>query len=199
MSVLLFSVSKPPQTLDELGESLTLWDKLNGGLGETEAKFPPLHDQFSILEKYEVPIKEEVTTMLSELSNDWIVFQQKLIDAEQMLKKHKVWLFYLSVNIVWHEVYIICVIYSLNVKSSIIIFDLTSTFYFQFFLFLYMKLWILKNLLSVWEVFHYFQSWFISDKKQQTQSLSPVYIVNNNQFYYVGFWWALLMFLQWCF
>lgn len=147
MSFLLFSVSKPPQTLDELGESLTLWDKLNGGLGETEAKFPPLHDQFSILEKYEVPIKEEVTTMLSELSNDWIVFQQKLIDAEQMLKKHKVWLFYL--NIVRHEVYIICVIYSLNVKSSIIIFDLTSTFYFQFFLFLYMKLWILKNLLSV--------------------------------------------------
>lgn len=100
MYFLLFSVSKPPQTLDELGESLTLWDKLNGGLGETEAKFPPLHDQFSILEKYEVPIKEEVTTMLSELSNDWIVFQQKLIDAEQMLKKHKVWLFYLSVNIV---------------------------------------------------------------------------------------------------
>jgi dynein heavy chain len=87
------SVSKPPQTLDELGLSLGLWEKLNGGLGETEAKFPPLHDQFSILEKYEVPIKEEVTTMLSELSNDWIVFQQKLIDAEQMLKKHKVRLY----------------------------------------------------------------------------------------------------------
>nr|XP_022345562.1 dynein heavy chain 2, axonemal-like isoform X2 [Crassostrea virginica] len=83
------NVSKPPQTLDELGESLSLWEKLNGGLADTEAKFPPLHDQFSILEKYEVPIKEEVTTMLTELSNDWIVFQQKLIDAEQMLKKHK--------------------------------------------------------------------------------------------------------------
>lgn len=81
MSVLLFSVSKPPQTLDELGESLTLWDKLNGGLGETEAKFPPLHDQFSILEKYEVPIKEEVTTMLSELSNDWI--DRRRADAQK--------------------------------------------------------------------------------------------------------------------
>ena len=85
-----FSVSKPPQTLDALGESLTLWEKLHNGLPETEAKFPPLHEQFSILEKYEVPIPEDVTAMLAELSNDWITFQQKLIDAEQMLKKHKV-------------------------------------------------------------------------------------------------------------
>lgn len=113
MAVLLFSVSKPPQTLDELGESLTLWDKLNGGLGETEAKFPPLHDQFSILEKYEVPIKEEVTTMLSELSNDWIVFQQKLIDAEQMLKKHKVGECF-KICYIRHELYIICLILFLS-------------------------------------------------------------------------------------
>ncbi|KAK3095642.1 hypothetical protein FSP39_017066 [Pinctada imbricata] len=83
------NVSKPPQTLDALGESLNLWEKLHNGLPETEAKFPPLHEQFSILEKYEVMIPEDVKTMLSELSNDWITFQQKLIDAEQMLKKHK--------------------------------------------------------------------------------------------------------------
>jgi dynein heavy chain len=53
-------VSKPPQTLDELGNSLNLWEKLNYGLSETEAKFPPLQDQFNILEKYEVPVEEEV-------------------------------------------------------------------------------------------------------------------------------------------
>jgi len=53
-------VSKPPQTLDKLGNSLNLWEKLNSGLSETEAKFPPLQDQFNILEKYEVPVEDEV-------------------------------------------------------------------------------------------------------------------------------------------
>ncbi|KAJ8310645.1 hypothetical protein KUTeg_012510 [Tegillarca granosa] len=83
------NVSKPPQTLDELGQSLTLWDQLHNGLSETEAKFPPLHDQFSILEKYEVPVPEEVTAMLNDLSGEWVKFQEILIEAETMLKKHK--------------------------------------------------------------------------------------------------------------
>ncbi|XP_021360073.1 dynein heavy chain 2, axonemal-like isoform X4 [Mizuhopecten yessoensis] len=83
------NVSKPPQTLDELGNSLNLWEQLHTGLADTEAKFPPLHDQFGILEKYEVAIPEEVTAMLNDLSNEWVTFQQVLIDAETMLKKHK--------------------------------------------------------------------------------------------------------------
>ncbi|XP_052104325.1 dynein axonemal heavy chain 2-like isoform X7 [Mytilus californianus] len=83
------NVSKIPQTLDELGNSLNLWEKLSTGLSETEAKFPPLQDQFNILEKYEVPVEEEVLAMLNELSNEWHIFQQKLIDAETMLKKNK--------------------------------------------------------------------------------------------------------------
>jgi len=58
--IVVLSVSKPPQTLDELGNSLNLWEQLHGGQAETEAKFPPLHDQFGILEKYEVPIEDEV-------------------------------------------------------------------------------------------------------------------------------------------
>ena len=54
-------VSQPPQTLDELGESLNLWDKLNADKPTIEAKFEPLSEQFAILEKYEVPIPEEVS------------------------------------------------------------------------------------------------------------------------------------------
>ena len=57
----IYRVNKPPQTLDELGSSLELWESLNGGLSATEAKFPPLHDQFGILEKYEVAIPEDVS------------------------------------------------------------------------------------------------------------------------------------------
>jgi len=58
-------VSQPPQTLDELGESLDLWSKLDTGKPETEAKFAPLYDQFSILGKYDVPVPEEVGLCLS--------------------------------------------------------------------------------------------------------------------------------------
>ncbi|KAL8578353.1 Dynein heavy chain 2, axonemal [Nucella lapillus] len=82
-------VSQPPQTLDELGESLNLWDKLNADKASTEAKFEPLSEQFAILEKYEVPIPEDVIEMHNDLGNEWVRFNQALIDAEVMLKKHK--------------------------------------------------------------------------------------------------------------
>ncbi|KAL3846382.1 hypothetical protein ACJMK2_017380 [Sinanodonta woodiana] len=82
-------VSKPPQTLDELGVSLELWDSLHSDIPNTEAKFPPLHDQFAILEKYEVPTPDNVKNMLNQLGSEWLTFQQILIDSEGMLKKHK--------------------------------------------------------------------------------------------------------------
>ncbi|XP_052234681.1 dynein axonemal heavy chain 2-like isoform X14 [Dreissena polymorpha] len=82
-------VSKPPLTLDELGVSLDLWEKLNSGRPEKEAEFPPLHDQFGILEKYEVVIPDEVKQMLHDLHGEWVTFQEKLVESEVMLKKHK--------------------------------------------------------------------------------------------------------------
>lgn len=88
--LLIDRVSKPPQSLDELGVSLELWDQLNSDQPTIEAKFQPLYDQFSILEKYEVAISDDVNGMLNEVSNEWVVFQQTLIDADVMLKKHKV-------------------------------------------------------------------------------------------------------------
>lgn len=53
-------LSAPPETLDQLGESLSLLEQLQQDLSNIEAKFPPLHQQFAILEKYEVAIPEEV-------------------------------------------------------------------------------------------------------------------------------------------
>ena len=38
-------MSKPPQTLDELGESLALWEQLDQDQPKIEAKFQPLNDQ----------------------------------------------------------------------------------------------------------------------------------------------------------
>lgn len=53
-------LSAPPETLDQLGNSLALLEQLQQDLSNIEAKFPPLHQQFAILEKYEVAIPEEV-------------------------------------------------------------------------------------------------------------------------------------------
>ena len=85
-----FRVAKPPQTLDELGESLALWEQLNNDQESIEAKFQPLYEQFGILEKYEVAIPDDISHMLHDLANQWALFMQILIDADVMLKKHKV-------------------------------------------------------------------------------------------------------------
>lgn len=82
-------LSAPPETLDQLGESLTLLEQLQQDLPNIEAKFPPLHQQFAILEKYEVAIPEVVQEMLDQLSGKWVAFQQCLIDSDAMLKKSK--------------------------------------------------------------------------------------------------------------
>jgi len=86
----MFRVMQTPQTLDELGEGLMLWEHLNTELPFIEAKISPLYEQFAILDKYEVSIAEDVRTTLVELPNKFREFQQTLVDADIMLKKHKV-------------------------------------------------------------------------------------------------------------
>ena len=53
----------PPESLDHLSASIVLLEDLQGDLANTEAKIPPLHEQFVILEKYEVEISERVSTI----------------------------------------------------------------------------------------------------------------------------------------
>lgn len=85
----LLRVSQPPQTLDELSAVMALWDRLNDELPKIEQKFPPLSEQFAVLEKYEVPLSPEVDLRLSKLNDEWSIFKQTLVDSEQMIKKHK--------------------------------------------------------------------------------------------------------------
>nr|XP_034361929.1 LOW QUALITY PROTEIN: dynein heavy chain 2, axonemal [Arvicanthis niloticus] len=82
-------ISRPPQTLEELGVSLQLMDTLQHDLPNLETQIPPIHEQFNILEKYEVPVPDTVLEMLESLSGEWLTFQQILLDSEQMLKKYK--------------------------------------------------------------------------------------------------------------
>ncbi|KAM3857822.1 dynein axonemal heavy chain 2 [Diretmus argenteus] len=82
-------LSQPPQTLVELGESLKLLETLQGDLAKTEARIPPIHEQFAILDKYEVSVEQPVQEMLGELNREWVRLQQVVIDSDIMLKKHK--------------------------------------------------------------------------------------------------------------
>ncbi|XP_035806180.2 dynein axonemal heavy chain 2 [Amphiprion ocellaris] len=78
-----------PQTLKELGESLKLLETLQGKLAKTEAQIPVIHEQFAILDKYEVPVPQAVQGMRDALNEEWVWFQQMLIDSDIMLQKQK--------------------------------------------------------------------------------------------------------------
>ncbi|XP_045920170.1 dynein axonemal heavy chain 2 isoform X2 [Micropterus dolomieu] len=80
---------QPPQTLAELDERLKLLEALQCDLAKTEAQIPLIHDQFSILDKYEVPVEQAVQDLREVLNGEWVWFQQVLIDSNIMLKKHK--------------------------------------------------------------------------------------------------------------
>lgn len=57
----VFRVSQPPQTLAELEKSLKLLETLQADLSKIESQIPPIHEQFAILEKYEVPVDPAVS------------------------------------------------------------------------------------------------------------------------------------------
>ncbi|KAM4540607.1 dynein axonemal heavy chain 2-like [Fundulus diaphanus] len=80
---------KPPQTLEELSDSLTLLQTLKGNLAKTEAQIPLIHERFAILDKYEVSVENSVQAMREELNEKWIWFQQVLIRSEAVLNKDK--------------------------------------------------------------------------------------------------------------
>ncbi|XP_063042411.1 dynein axonemal heavy chain 2 [Engraulis encrasicolus] len=82
-------LSQPPQTLVELADSLKLLDTVQGDLSKTESQIPPIHEQFAILEKYEVTVEHSVQELLEALNGEWVWFQEVVIDSDIMLKKHK--------------------------------------------------------------------------------------------------------------
>ncbi|XP_042367999.1 dynein axonemal heavy chain 2 [Plectropomus leopardus] len=82
-------LKQPPQTLAELGKSLKLLETLQGDLAKTEAQIPLIHEQFAILDKYEVPVEQTVQDLREVLNGEWVWFQQVLIDSDIMLQRHK--------------------------------------------------------------------------------------------------------------
>ncbi|KAJ3115964.1 Dynein heavy chain 2, axonemal [Phlyctochytrium bullatum] len=79
----------PPQTLDQLSESLALLAQLQTDSASIEAQFDPIHEQYRILEKYEVPIKEGERNQLETLSSNWATLLQTMSEAEKSLQESK--------------------------------------------------------------------------------------------------------------
>ncbi|KAM7366101.1 hypothetical protein PAMP_015569 [Pampus punctatissimus] len=80
---------QPPQTLVELSEGLKLLETLQRDLSKTEAQIPLIHEQFAILDKYEVPVEQAVQDLREVLNGEWVWFQQVLIDSDIMLQNYK--------------------------------------------------------------------------------------------------------------
>lgn len=55
-----FSLREPAGTLAELAGKLKLLETLQGNLPKTEAQIHVIHEQFAVLDKYEVSAEEEV-------------------------------------------------------------------------------------------------------------------------------------------
>lgn len=51
-----------PRSLEEPGVSLQLMETLQHELPTMETQIPPIHEQFAILEKYEVPVQDDVSS-----------------------------------------------------------------------------------------------------------------------------------------
>jgi dynein heavy chain, axonemal len=90
LSVLWSRINISPESLDELGEGLVLWERLNSEQSQIESRIPPLFDQFAILDKYEVFVPDELQNQLRDLPSQWHEFQTTLVKADEMLKKSKV-------------------------------------------------------------------------------------------------------------
>ncbi|KAM9820319.1 LOW QUALITY PROTEIN: dynein axonemal heavy chain 2 [Neosynchiropus ocellatus] len=78
-----------PNTLEELSRNMKLLESLQGDLGKTEHQISLVHEQFAILDKYEVPLEQTVQDLRETLAGEWLCFQQVLTDSDVVLKKHK--------------------------------------------------------------------------------------------------------------
>ncbi|XP_068785621.1 dynein axonemal heavy chain 2, partial [Struthio camelus] len=83
------AIRRPPETLEELGASLRLLETLQRELPALRARVPPLHEQFAVLEKYEVAVSEEALRQLGALEGERLAFERVLRESELMLRRHE--------------------------------------------------------------------------------------------------------------
>ncbi|XP_062456936.1 LOW QUALITY PROTEIN: dynein axonemal heavy chain 2, partial [Rhea pennata] len=83
------AIRRPPETLEELSGGLRLLETLQREAPAVRARLPPLHEQFAVLEKYEVAVSEEALQLLGALEGERLAFERALREGDAMLQRHK--------------------------------------------------------------------------------------------------------------
>ncbi|KAI9356982.1 dynein heavy chain and region D6 of dynein motor-domain-containing protein [Zopfochytrium polystomum] len=79
----------PPSDLEQLTDAVQLLTQLQAEIPAIEQQFGPITEQYQILEKYEVPVKDEEKALLEALPGTWAKLQQAITEAEKMLSESK--------------------------------------------------------------------------------------------------------------
>lgn len=83
-------VLKEPQDLSSMQTAIMLFEQLMQELPEREEEFPLINDQISTLDKYSVPVPDEIRNMERNIPKEWKNYLETLAEAEKMLEYSKV-------------------------------------------------------------------------------------------------------------
>ena len=78
-----------PANLDQLSELVNLLNQLQVEIPNIQARFVPIREQYQILEKYEVAVKDTEKDQLEVLPTQWGAFLQTVGEAEKALIDYK--------------------------------------------------------------------------------------------------------------
>lgn len=81
---------KEPQNLDNMQYSILLFEQLKDEVPDQEEEFPLIKDQIITLDKYGVPVPEEIRNMEKNIPKEWASYLEVLAEAEKMLEYSKV-------------------------------------------------------------------------------------------------------------
>ncbi|XP_030749874.1 dynein heavy chain 2, axonemal [Sitophilus oryzae] len=79
-------ISKEPQTLEHMQQSIVLHAQLKNDIPIQEEQFPQITDQIYTLDKYTVPIPPPMRIRHKHLAREWATYLENLETAEQMLE-----------------------------------------------------------------------------------------------------------------
>jgi dynein axonemal heavy chain len=82
-------LTRKPTSIDELGESLTLAQRMRDQLPSIQARFDPLDDRYKCLDKFDVHVSDDEKAQLNGLPDEFEAFSATIDTVDQMLIETK--------------------------------------------------------------------------------------------------------------
>ncbi|KAJ8920059.1 hypothetical protein NQ315_011713 [Exocentrus adspersus] len=83
------AIMKEPKTLDDMQYAIILFENLINDIPTREEEFPLIKDQLLTLDKYTVPVPDELRNMEKNIPKEWANYLEILGEAENMLEYSK--------------------------------------------------------------------------------------------------------------